>query len=50
MRLRGGALPLEGRVEVLVGREWGLVAGEQWDKQDADVVCRQLGFETAEVK
>ena len=46
-RLRGGSTPLEGRVEVLRGREWGVVASDQWDQHDAEVVYRQLGFEKA---
>ena len=50
IRLRGGATPLEGRVEVLRGREWGGVGRDQWDQQDAEVVCRQLGFLTHKVR
>ena len=33
-----------GRVEVCVNGVWGSVCGEGWDKTDAHVVCKQMGF------
>lgn len=48
IRLRGGSTPLEGQVQILRGQEWGAIGTSQWDIQDANVICRQLGFLIAE--
>ena len=46
-RLRGGPTPWKGRVEVKVGGVWGSICDLFWDLNDANIVCRNLGFGTA---
>ncbi|XP_033645329.1 uncharacterized protein LOC117304824 [Asterias rubens] len=43
VKLTGGANGLQGFLQVYVGGKWGTVCNEEWDKDDADVVCKQLG-------
>lgn len=37
----------KGLVQVYHSRTWGWICNQGWDKQDADVVCRELGFTKA---
>jgi len=47
VRLVQGTTSLEGRVEFCQNSRWGTVCDNGWDRDDAEVVCRQLGFYAA---
>ena len=44
IRLAGGSGNYSGRVEVCFNNVWGTICDDNWDKEDAKVVCSQLGF------
>lgn len=46
VQLVGGGTPSEGRVEICYDGNWGTVCDNDWDREDALVVCRQLGLPT----
>ena len=46
LRLVGGNIPSEGRVEICMNNVWGTVCDDLWSNTNAMVVCRQLGYST----
>ena len=45
-RLQSGVNERIGTVEICVHGFWGAICNNLWDSRDADVLCRQLGFQT----
>uniref|UniRef100_A0A663LZU1 SRCR domain-containing protein n=1 Tax=Athene cunicularia TaxID=194338 RepID=A0A663LZU1_ATHCN len=47
LRLAAGEGPCSGRVEVKLQGQWGSVGDENWDMDNAEVVCQHLGCGSA---
>ena len=47
IRLVGSQYKYEGTVEICFESLWGLISDSNWNINDANVVCRQLGYQTA---
>ena len=48
VRLTGGLTVNQGLVEVYCNGQWGTVCDDAFGQSDADTVCRQLGYSTAQ--
>ena len=46
VRLVDGDSSNEGRVELCLRQRWGSISDEGWSAEEAQVVCKQLGFTT----
>ena len=44
IRLVGGSVADEGRVELCLNNAWGTICDDGFDIKDANVICRQLGY------
>ena len=44
VRLADGTGNFSGRVEICFNNVWGTVCDDDWDRNDAEVVCQQLEF------
>ena len=47
VRLLDGLRESEGRVEIYFNGSWSLMCGDEWYLDEANVVCRQLGYQKA---
>lgn len=47
IQLVDGETEWRGRLQVCFDQRWGTVSGEGWDSADTEVVCRELGYQSA---
>lgn len=47
VRLVGGATSSQGTVEICFSNLWGMVGDLNWGNADAEVVCKQLGYDSS---
>lgn len=45
IKLVGGSSEHEGNVEIFHSGKWGNICDDEWDKHEADVICRQLNYQ-----
>ena len=48
IRLAGSTVAGSGRVEILIGDQWGTICDTFWGLADAEVACRDLGYSGAQ--
>ncbi|XP_076372395.1 lysyl oxidase homolog 2-like [Tachypleus tridentatus] len=48
IRLVGGHTACQGNVEIYHFGQWGSICDDEWDKREADIVCRLLGYPGAD--
>ena len=44
LRLVGGEVEHEGRLEMYYNGQWGTICDDYWTEEDEDVACKQLGY------
>ena len=44
LRLAGGNVINEGRIEICINNVWGTICDDYWSDADANVACRKLGY------
>nr|XP_054775617.1 uncharacterized protein LOC129284187 [Lytechinus pictus] len=50
IRLVDGPSSNEGRIEIWYNGRWNTICGDTWTQNSAEVVCRQLGYDTEDVE